>query len=137
MRALITLVVSGCISGIGSGLTGVIQEGGGNVRSLVFSVQPSNADSGDFITPAIQVAALDSAGAVDTSFTGQVTVTLATNPTGATLHGTTSTTAVAGIATFGDLWIDRPGTYTLRASGGGASVTSNAFTITRPPPPLP
>jgi hypothetical protein len=142
VRTLITLVISGCIGGTGSGLTGVNNDGGngvsgnGNVRALVFSVQPTNADSGNFITPAIQVTALDSANAVDTSFTGTVSVVLGVNPNGATLNGTRSTIAVAGVATFGDLSVNRPGSYSLRVSGGGASATSNGFNITRPAAPL-
>lgn len=141
VRTFVTLVISGCIGGTGSGLVGVNNDGGGgnlsgNVRALVFSVQPSNADSGNFITPAIQVTALDSASAVDTSFNGTVTVILGVNPNGATLNGTRSTIAVAGVATFGDLRINRLGSYALRVSGGGASATSNGFNITAPAAPL-
>jgi hypothetical protein len=58
-------------------------------------------------------------------------ISLASNPTGATLSGTTVQRAVRGIASFGDLAIDKPGTYTLQASTTGAPpVPSNAFTIT-------
>lgn len=135
VRSFVTLAVSGCIGGTGSGLVGI--NGGGNgggntARVLVFNVQPSNADSGNFITPAIQVAALDSTNAVDASFNGSVTVTLGANSTGASLSGTRTTTALAGVATFGDLSVNRVGSYTLVVSGGGASATSSGFTISPP-----
>lgn len=128
---LLTLVVSGCIGGTGTGLTGIGNGGGTQTRALSFTSQPSNANEGETITPAIQVAALDTASQVDTSFSRTVTVTLATNTTGATLSGTRSVIAVAGVATFGDLSIDRAGSYTLRVTGGSATAaTSTGFTIT-------
>lgn len=138
VRTVLTIVVSGCIGGTGSGLVGINSETGGGTRTLSFTVQPSNADTGDIITPAIQVAVLDSASQVDISFGGTVSVTLVVNTTGATLRGNTSTVAVGGVATFGDLSVDRAGSYVLRASGGNASAaTSAGFTITIPAAPLP
>lgn len=135
LRTLTTLVVSGCFGGTGSGLTGIAGGTGGQARTLSFAVQPSDADTGDFITPAIQIAALNTASQVDTSFAGSVSVTLATNTTGATLGGTTSTIAVAGVATFGDLHVNRVGSYALRAAGGNATAaTSAGFTISLPAP---
>jgi hypothetical protein len=48
-----------------------------------------------------------------------VTLSLATNPGGATLHGGAATTGSDGIATFGQLWLDRLGSgYRLRATTG-------------------
>lgn len=134
LRIATTLVVSGCIGGTGSGLTGIIGGNGGTTRVLAFTVQPSNAVAGEIITPAIQVAARDTLGNTDVTFTGTVTLTLSTNPTGATLRGTRSVVAVLGVASFGDLSVDRAGTgYTLRAAASGASpTTSSAFTITAP-----
>src|SRR2546428_10241852 len=54
------------------------------------------------------------------------------NPGGATLSGTTPVAAVGGVASFGDLSLNRTATgYTLTASAGGfAPVTSTAFDIT-------
>src|SRR5205823_3210060 len=66
-----------------------------------------------------------------TSFNGAVTVAIATGPAGATLGGTTTVTAVNGVATFTGLTLDLAGTYTLTASGGGlTAVTTNAITVT-------
>jgi len=112
--------------------------GGGGVAGdrLAFLVQPTNAFTGVFIAPTLQVAAIDtSSGLVDTSFTGLVTMALSTNPTGATLSGATSVSALSGIAFFSDLSVSLAGTgYTLVATSGAlGSVTSSAFTITDAP----
>ncbi|HSD32317.1 MAG TPA: hypothetical protein VLB49_10435, partial [Gemmatimonadales bacterium] len=65
-------------------------------------------------------------------YTGNVTVAIGTNPGGGTLSGTKTVAAVAGVATFSSLTIDKSGTgYTLTAAAnnlGGA--TSSTFNIT-------
>src|SRR5213079_3354799 len=68
-------------------------------------------------------------------FTGLITVALGANPGGGTLSGTTSVTAVNGVATFSTLSINNPGTgYTLVASASGLTgTTSTSFNITAPP----
>jgi hypothetical protein len=136
VRSVITVVITGCMGGTGSGLVGISSDTGGGARTLSFAVQPRSADTGNIITPAIQVTALDSASRVDTSFRSGVSVTLLLNTNGATLRGTTSVVAVAGVATFGDLRIDRAGSYALRATTGAAIATSAGFTISIPPRPL-
>ena len=133
-RTLISLVTSACIGGTGSGLIGVNTNDGGSTNGvapvLSFFAQPGNANVGQTL-PAVQVAASDSLGNVDTTFTGVITVALASNAAGAGLHGNTAVRASDGVATFTDLSIDVAGTYTLRATTGGAgSVTSSAFVIT-------
>src|SRR5881409_1907841 len=104
----------------------------GAATQLVFTVQPSTAVAARTISPAVQVAARDALGNVVTAFTGSVTVALGTNPTGATLAGTTTVTAAGGVATFGTLSVDKVGTgYTLAATAPGLSgATSSAFTVT-------
>jgi hypothetical protein len=139
-RTLLTIVVSGCIGGTGSGLVGVAGGNGGGSNtppsSLSFFVQPNTADVGQVISPAVQIAAFDSLGGADSAFTGSITISLASNPTGATLSGTKVVRASKGIASFGDLRLDKAGTYTLRASTSGApSVTSSAVTIATPNQP--
>ena len=98
---------------------------------LSFAVQPTSAVAGVAISPAIQVAALDEFGNVATGFTGSVTVAIGTNPAGGTLSGTTTVVAVAGVATFAALSINKVGTgYTLQASSGTLTgATSAAFAI--------
>src|SRR5438093_1518200 len=99
---------------------------------LAFTVQPTNGAAGAALTPAVQVTARDAQGNVATDFTGTVTVALGVNPGGATLSGTTSLTAVSGVATFSSLSIDKVGTgYTLTAAATGLSgATSAGFNIT-------
>ena len=61
--------------------------------------------------------------------TGNVSLTFQTNPTGATLGGTTTLAATAGVVEFSGLSVDKTGTgYELLASGASStSATSNAF----------
>lgn len=83
---------------------------------LTFVVQPSTSDGNSVIAPAPQVAVQDRSGNTDFSATAAVTVSIGLNPGGATLSGTTTVNARAGVATFSDLKVDRPGTgYTLVA----------------------
>ena len=103
---------------------------------LAFGQQPSNVQVGAAISPPVTVRAVDGTGATATSFTGSITIALGLNPTGAVLSGTTTATAVAGVATFANLSVDRAGGYTLVANATGlTSATSSAFTVTASPPP--
>jgi len=111
---------------IGSGANGNY-----NVYQLVFTTQPSNTGVGNTITPAVQVTAEDSTGATLTGFGGGITVAKGSGP--GTLSGTLTQSAVAGVATFPDLSINKVATGdTLVASpaGGVPAATSNAFNIT-------
>jgi hypothetical protein len=134
---LVALVISGCFAGTGSGIVGINGGNGGNGGSapgaIGFFVQPNAADAGQVISPAVEVVASDSLGGTDTSFTGGITISLASNSTGASLSGTTVVRPVNGIASFSNLAIDKAGTYTLLATASGvASIVSNAFTINTP-----
>ncbi len=108
--------------------------GGGGARVLSFAVQPSTATAGNIITPPIQVLVSDSLGIVDSTFTAAITITIGVNPVGGNLFGTTSVTPVNGIAQFGDLSINTPGTgYALRVGATGATAaSSNSFNILAP-----
>jgi len=98
---------------------------------LAFTVQPSNATAGVAIAPAIQVTARDAGGLPVPSFTGNITISISTNPGGSTLSGTTTVAAIAGVATFSNLSLDRSASgYRLRATSPGlANATSNTFAI--------
>jgi hypothetical protein len=117
-----------------AGLTGVTSSAfnitAGAAAKLVFAQQPSNAAAGASITPAVTVQIQDAGGNL-TNSTAAVTLAIATNPSSATLGGTVSVNAVAGVATFGNLSIDKTGTgYTLGAASTGLTgATSSAFTI--------
>ena len=102
---------------------------------LVYTTHPANATAGTPISPPVVVTARDSLGNTATSFTSVVTATIAVNPSGGTLGGTPTATAAAGVATFGNLRIDRAGNgYTLNVTSGSFTTTSATFNITPAPP---
>jgi len=118
-----------------SGLTGTSSAAfnivAGSAAKLAFGSMPAAADVGIVIAPPVTVTAQDSAGNTVTAFTGAVTVAIGTNPGGGTLSGTVTRNAVAGVATFNDLSINRSGpSYTLVASATGMTGgTSAAFNM--------
>lgn len=118
-----------------AGLTGVTSTPfdvtAGGATQLVFTVQPSTVAAGAAIAPAIQVTAKDGLGNVATGFTGSVTVAIGTNPAGGSLAGTKTIAAVAGVATFSDLTINRNGAgYTLTAKSSGITqIVSTPFDV--------
>jgi streptogramin lyase len=103
----------------------------GAASRLVFGTQPSSTTAGSPITPAVTMRILDAGGNLIAS-TAPVTVAIGTNPGGGTLFGTLTVAAVAGVATFSDLSIDRAGTgYTLTASSAGLTgASSSSFNVT-------
>jgi hypothetical protein len=103
----------------------------GPATTLVFTQQPTQTAATAAITPSVKVTARDAQGNTATGFTGLVSMAIATNPGGGTLAGTPSVSAVAGVATFSDLHIDKIGTgYSLGASVTGLSgATSNTFNV--------
>src|SRR5207302_1975381 len=117
-------------TGAGTATSAAFNITAGTATQLVFTVEPSTTVAGAVITPAVQVTAQDAQGNTATGFTGNVTVAIGTNPSTGTLAGTKIVAAVAGVATFAELSIDKAGTgYTLTATGAG-SATSAAFNIT-------
>ncbi|MCM2280035.1 MAG: hypothetical protein NDJ89_18330 [Oligoflexia bacterium] len=103
----------------------------GTASKLGFTVQPSDATAGAAVSPAVKVAVQDSHGNTISGATNSITLAIGTNPSAGTLSGTLSQDAITGVATFGDLSINRSGTgYTLTASASGlTSATSSGFTI--------
>lgn len=83
------------------------------------------------ISPAPAITCYTKGGQVASSYTGTVTVALGSNPTGATLGGTLAVAAVAGVATFSDLTLNRSGkSFTLTGTATGLrAATSTAFSI--------
>ena len=98
---------------------------------LFFSVQPSDAQAGAAISPAIQIEIQDANGLLVASARSGVTLAIGTNPSSGTLSGTVTANAIHGIASFSGLSIDQAGTgYTLTASSGTLTeTTSDAFNI--------
>jgi hypothetical protein len=105
-----------------------------SASQLAFTTQPANTVAGSVIAPPIQVALLDAFGNTVTTATTALTLAIGTNPASGVLSGTTTVSAVAGVATFSTLSINKAGTgYTLTADDGAAGLpatTSAAFNIT-------
>jgi hypothetical protein len=80
--------------------------------------------------PAVQVEVIDGGGSRVTSSTATVTVVLGPSNGSGALSGTTTTSASAGVATFANLSISAPGTYSLAASSSGLTgATSSSFHV--------
>jgi hypothetical protein len=103
----------------------------GEATKLAFTQAPVTTSAGSTITPAVRVAIQDASGNTVTSATAQVTLAIEANPGGGTLSGTTTVSAVNGVAVFSNLSIDKTGDgYTLSAvSTGLIDATSPAFDI--------
>lgn len=110
---------------VGCHLDKLFTEGGrngglsrGTPVGLSFSADPAPGRAGQPLDP-VRVAVVDSAGTPVVGADSLITIALGTNAGSGTLSGTDTAHAVNGMATFQDLRIDQPGTYTLRAAGGG------------------
>jgi len=112
--------------------TGSTTVAAGLPASLQFTAEPTNAASGTPFNPVVKVTVYDAYGNVVSASTDAITMTFGNNPSGATLQGNRTVAAVAGVASFTDLAVDKVGTgYTLVASSGTLTGdTSNAFNIT-------
>jgi hypothetical protein len=119
----------------GSSLTTTVT-GGGCALRFVAGRQPAAARVNQTISaigyqpggPSVQVEVVDGAGNRVTTSTASITVALGPGTGTGALHGTLTVSASAGVASFGNLSIDAPGTYTLRATSAGLSAaTSSTF----------
>ncbi|MCW8139315.1 MAG: VCBS repeat-containing protein [Planctomycetota bacterium] len=103
----------------------------GAAQALRF-VQPASGGAPLVPLPPVQVEVLDAGGNRVTGSAQQVSLALVAG-NGAVLGGTTTRSAVGGVATFSDLTVDRSGTYQLTASAGVLTgATSGSFTIAAP-----
>jgi hypothetical protein len=108
----------------GAGQTGTVPLA---PTQLGFIVQPSNSAVGAAISPALQVEVRDANGNRVTTSTNSITIGIGANPGGGTLSGTTTVSAVNGVATFSNLSIDKTGVgYTLAASATGLTGAASA-----------
>jgi hypothetical protein len=98
---------------------------------VVFFVHPATTAAGQTMASVV-VQARDGFGNVDNNFVGQVGLGISSNPGNGTLTGTTPVNAIAGVATFSNLSIDKSGSpYRLTAQSSGlTSDISSAFSIT-------
>jgi len=105
------------VAGIGS-VTFNATPNAGPPAALAILGQPTSGSAGATLD-AITVGVRDAFGNATTA-TGSVSIAIVTNPSAATLSGTTPRSAVNGVATFDNLSIDQAGTgYALRASSTG------------------
>jgi len=114
----------------GSPLTFTATAQPGPPAALAFAGQPTNVTAMIAMSPAVQVAVRDAYGnGVATSGTAiTVDVTSGTGPASAVLSGTRTRTTVNGVATFGDLSIDRAGdgySFTATTTGLPNAVSSS------------
>jgi hypothetical protein len=128
-------IVSATVNGVAITQTDTVTVTPGVAAALVFTGQPTNTAAAATINAGsggVVVTARDSFGNTAGSFSGNVTLAIAANPSTGTLSGTLSQAAVAGVATFANLSIDQNGTgYTLRATSGALiSAPSAMFNIT-------
>jgi hypothetical protein len=96
---------------------------------LVFTQQPNNTYAGEAVNPTVAVSLEDGFGNVATGNATTVTVSLS----GGTFFGggtTATATAINGVASFNNLVVVAPGTYTLTATDPGlTSAASFSFTV--------
>jgi plastocyanin len=94
-------------------------------------VQPAGATAGQVIAPPIQVSIEDATGNLVSSATNSITLSLGSTARGASLGGTSTVAAVAGVATFPDLTVSRAAIgYALTAAASDlTSATSTAFDV--------
>jgi hypothetical protein len=125
-----TLVASA--SGLTSATSTSFNITGGAAKKLAFSVQPSNAEVGVAISPAIKVQVQDAEGNLVSTAKDSIALAIGTNSGGSTLSGTLTVVAVGGEATFSGISLDKSSSdYTLVASASGlTSATSEGFGIT-------
>jgi len=125
----IAALTAACDTRVG-GLVGVTPP----ATRIAFISQPSNAQAGVNISPAVQIAIQNNDGTTITSTNAPITLTIVagTGTAGAVLAGGGPLAATAGIVNFTNLRIDLAGTgYQLLASASGfPSVASTTFSIT-------
>ena len=114
-----TLTVSG--GGLSNATTDDITVAAAPATHLVVTTEPPGSLTAGSAFGLV-VSAEDGFGNVDPSFDGGVTLALASNPGGATLGGTVTVTAGAGVATFSGLTLNRAAAGDVIAvSSGGLS----------------
>ena len=120
--------MSGAVSGTSAG----IQVTAGPAERLAFGVQPTGTVTGNLISPAVTVQVVDQYGNVVTSDnTDHVTVGIGSGPGTFTASSTTTATVHNGVASFPNLTLIQPGSYTLSDTVPAEYLgpNSNAFSV--------
>src|SRR5207247_6788888 len=84
-------------TGLSAGTSSDFSVSPGPATHLAFAVQPGTTTAGHQIAPAVKVAAQDALGNAVPTFTGPVTVALGSNPSGGTLSGSKTGSAVSSV----------------------------------------
>ncbi len=100
--------------------------------NLTITSSPATAMTGE--TFEIVAEARDDEGNLAVGYSATVSIAVTSGPSGSTLAGTLSVGASAGIASFSNLWLDRPGIYTLEVSSGTLDSDSTTMDISVAPP---
>ncbi|MBI2795350.1 MAG: Ig-like domain-containing protein [Gemmatimonadetes bacterium] len=109
--------------------SGLFNIGPGAPALLGFQAAPPSAAT-SLVGFATTVEVRDVSNNVVTTATNTVTLNLSSFPAGGTIGGTVSVAAVAGIATFAGVTLDKVGTYTIGAASTGlAPVVSGSVTL--------
>lgn len=123
-------VLEASTAGAAVGATNAFTVTAGSATRVAITQAATSGTAGIALTPALGATAYDEYGNVATGYAGVLSVALATGPAGAVLGGTTNQPATDGVASFGDLTLDLPGSYTLEVGAEGiASDTSGTITI--------
>jgi hypothetical protein len=103
------------------------------VLSLSYRQQPTDGHTKSAIAPPVAIEVRDQSNQLVTSFTGSITIgiTPGTGTSSARLSGKTTQPVRSGVAVFGNLTIDKPGSgYRLRARSSFGFLDSAPFTLT-------
>lgn len=119
------------VSAEGKNASGSVTVTARSASRLGFVQQPTSAPAGEAIAPPIKVAIQDELLGTVTTATNSVTIGLLSTEGDPILSGTSTVTAVNGVATFSNLSINRTGTsYVLTATATGLNpATSSSFSI--------
>ena len=119
-------------AGASSWATGDGTIAGGKVihgKLAVTTQPPSSVTAGGAFGLTVKVE--DASGNVAAGYNGPITLTLASNPSGAVLQGNTTATANAGVAIFTGLSLGAPAVgYVLQANLGSVLATTSSLTVT-------
>src|SRR5262249_6561962 len=120
-------------SGSSSGTTSTDSGTSDAVPHLVISSHPASVIAGDDFQ--LSVVVEDASGGTKTSFSGKITLSLASNPGNAILGGTLTMPVHNGRLTFYGLTLNAAGSgYTIQATSSGfsAAVSSPITVVNRP-----
>ena len=124
-------ITAATIVGVNSASATPIQVTAAPATTLAVTTEPPSSTVADTGFE-VDVVANDPFGNMDQSFTGPLTIAIASGPQGAILGGTTSVHAIAGVATFNDLVLNAAGSgYMLKVTGSSLTLaTTNSFDVT-------